>query len=60
MAKPSKNEKKYSGRMLANSKLFSDYQKDFLNAILGDDEYTEQEAKTKIDAYFGNQREGEK
>ena len=50
MAKPSKSEKKYSGRMLANSKLFSNYQKDFLNAILGDDEYTEQEAKAKIEA----------
>lgn len=54
MAKPSKAEKeqRYSGEVLAKSKLFSNIQKDFLRVILGNDFYTIEEAKDKLSKFL--------
>lgn len=56
MTKPSRVEKeqeqRYSGEVLAKSKLFSDVQKDFLRVILGNDFYTIEEAKDKLSKFL--------
>ena len=58
MTKPSKTEQKkkqeqrYSGEVLAKSKLFSNIQKDFLRVILGNDFYTIEEAKDKLSKFL--------
>lgn len=58
MTKPSKTEQekkqeqRYSGEVLAKSKLFSNIQKDFLRVILGNDFYTIEEAKDKLSEFL--------
>lgn len=48
-------EQTYTVEALAKSKRFSGYQPDFVKAILGDGEYTVEEAEKKIQKYYAKE-----
>ena len=50
--KTTKEVKKYPADRLLKSKDFSEYQQDFAKVVLGDKEYSVQEAKAVLDIFF--------
>lgn len=50
--------KKYKTEVLLKSRALSDYQTDFAKALLTKPTYTAEEARTKLDQFFG--KEGKK
>lgn len=52
LKKTEKKVKKYHADRILKSKAFSEYQQDFAKVVLGDKEYSIQEAKAVLDNFF--------
>ena len=57
-AKSRTEPKRYTREALLESKAFSQYQRDFLAALLTEESYTLEEARGIVDGFFGPEKKG--